>query len=162
MHAVHCDADIALTQPDQNGKNTVAPDRVLDFNAPRSPQSVVAGDFNRDGIMDAAVRCQGEKLCIFPGTGRSYFGPLTLYPVSFNGVLATGDLNGDDFQGLPGGKFASPREFGTAQPYDAWTPVDACQFAFLDINGDGYLDIAIADQVMGITRLLNAGRSAAK
>ncbi|WP_155987615.1 FG-GAP repeat domain-containing protein [Pseudacidobacterium ailaaui] len=58
-------------------------------------QPLASGDFNGDGIMDAATPCN-LSLCVFLGSGKGYFlAPVVLSaPGTFYGLIA-GDVNGD-------------------------------------------------------------------
>ena len=135
---------------------TVAPNLISDTSVPPGTQPIVAGDFTRDGIEDVAVACHGGSLCVFPGTGKSFFNPMVVYPAYFTGPLAAGDLNGDGildivatndansthtydavvFLGKPDGTFA------TANTYTLFSKPGAGLFAFLiDVNNDHKLDL---------------------
>ena len=62
-----------------------------------TPVSVVAVDFNGDGLPDAATaNLRSHDIRVRLNVGGGVFGPETIYPVN-NGpaFLATGDLNGD-------------------------------------------------------------------
>ena len=135
---------------------TVAPNLYSDPEVNAATQPIVAGDFTRDGIPDIAVPCQGGKLCVFPGTGKSYFDPMIVYPTYFTGPLATGDVNGDGildmvatnnatsthnydavvFLGTMEGTFAAP------ETYTLFSKPGAGHFAALvDVNNDHILDL---------------------
>ena len=117
---------------------------------------MVTGDFTRDGIADVAVACQGGSLCVFPGTGQSFFNPMVVYPTYFTGPVAAGDVNGDGildivatnnsnsthtydavvFLGKADGTFATPNT------YTLFSKPGAGYFAFLiDVNNDHKLDL---------------------
>ncbi len=72
-------------------------------------------------------------------------------------AIATACTHIEYFQGLPGGKFAVPKDFANTQNAYVVPPYNVSQYTFLDLNGDGYLDIANTDEVAGVTRLLNTG-----
>jgi hypothetical protein len=66
------------------------------------PTSIVAGDFNKDGIQDVAVvnlgTCQtcAGRVSVFSGSGQGYLNPAKIYDIGIhNGVITAGDVNGD-------------------------------------------------------------------
>jgi hypothetical protein len=98
---------VALGNGDGTFRNPYA------FNAPAFiPNSIAVGDFNGDGIPDAAIASSetffdpetGDRfttgaVTIFLGTGGGFFGaPTIINPVSGAGSIAVGDFNGD---GIP-------------------------------------------------------------
>jgi uncharacterized protein (TIGR03437 family) len=137
------------------------------------PQSAVAGDFNRDGKTDLAVAttaCTNSannpgEIVILPGQGDGTLGtPALLSTAPGDPFLATGDLNGDGnadlvvvlriygscsetatatdtllvFLGDGHGGFASPTSY-SAGP-------GASAVAIGDFNGDGKMDLVVANQ----------------
>lgn len=66
------------------------------------PTSVVAGDFNKDGIEDVAVVNLGTcetchaRVSVFGGSGQGYLNAAKIYDIGMhNGVISAGDVNGD-------------------------------------------------------------------
>jgi hypothetical protein len=98
----------ALTIALGNGDGTFR--QPYSYNAPGFiPNSIAVGDFNGDGIPDAAIASSetffdtetGERfttgaVTIFLGTGGGFFGaPTTINPVPGAGSIQVGDFNGD-------------------------------------------------------------------
>lgn len=136
------------------------------YSTGRSPQAVVAADFNRDGNLDLAVATSGStgtdgNLSILLGNGDGTFHPRVDYPsgiVPGWGGFAVQDLNGDGFVdivtpnqcgscassdyvevllGNGDGSFQSPLKYATGkQPAMA---------IVADLNGDGVWDLATAN-----------------
>jgi len=130
------------------------------YAVPDSLESIVAGDFNGDGIPDVALP-GGNGIWLLTGKGGGVFNPAVLIPVPNSATnkapLLAADFNGDGKLDLvvgwapagTGGKllgfavlfgngdgtFQTPVVYPTAN-YPRW-------MATGDLNGDGHLDIVI-------------------
>jgi FG-GAP-like repeat/Abnormal spindle-like microcephaly-assoc'd, ASPM-SPD-2-Hydin len=69
----------------------------VDYPAGVSPESVVAADFNHDGILDLAVASQSTYVSILLGNGDGTFQAATETPAvpDFERYMTTGDFNHD-------------------------------------------------------------------
>jgi uncharacterized protein (TIGR03437 family) len=164
---------VAILQGVGDGTFKTAFDYGFPTGGQNHPQSAVAGDFNRDGKTDLAVAtsaCTNSvnnpgEIVIFPGQGDSTLGaPVVLSTAPGDPFLVTGDLNGDGnadlvvvlriygscsetatatdtllvFLGDGHGGFASPTSY-SAGP-------GASAVAIGDFNGDGKMDLVVANQ----------------
>ncbi len=136
--------------------------------------AIAAGDFNGDGIADAAVSQGNSGVAILLGTPTG-LGPATIIATGgvFPNAIVTGDFNGDGKTdlaiagGSAGGSLAilKGNGDGTFQPV-VTTPAGSNPTALLagDINGDGNLDLVLTDSGGGaqgaIFVLLNTGGGA--
>ncbi|MBI1745181.1 MAG: VCBS repeat-containing protein [Acidobacteria bacterium] len=135
---------------------TSAPDLSVGFGS----MAVVTQDFNRDGIPDLAATSSGAGMVsVWRGVGDGTF----VSDVSFasgqspSGIVS-GDLNGDGkadlvtanfgseslsvFLNAGGGTFSDPVNYPLGPPS---TRLDPTAVALGDFNGDGFLDVAVAN-----------------
>ncbi len=121
-----------------------------------SPVGVTVGDFNGDGKLDLAVADNSNSARIFLGNGDGTFRSAVTYDVGIAPIsIALGDFNGDGkpdlvafslsngsvsiLLGNGDGTFQSPATFSSnAQQSESAVAVG-------DFNGDGRLDVAVAD-----------------
>jgi hypothetical protein len=133
------------------------------FSAPTSYSAgsarfVTAAEFNGDGKLDLAVANQFEStISIFLGNGDGTFQPQVIYATGYNPTwVGAADFNGDgkldlatpDTDGGPGTTVSIllGNGDGTFQSYTDFTVGDnPDQIAIGDFNGDGRLDMAVAN-----------------
>jgi sugar lactone lactonase YvrE len=171
-------ADLAVTSVDDNivtillgrgdGTFTAAPN----LDTVSIPQSIVTADFNGDGIADLAL-VNGNSVLIFLGKGDGTFQGALSTPLSGIALLglAVGDFNGDGIADLA---VTNSLESGTvtillgkgdgtfkASPMSFTTGPSPTGIAVADFNGDGILDLTIADydgsNNNGVTILIGNG-----
>jgi uncharacterized repeat protein (TIGR01451 family) len=114
------------------------------------PQSVVAGDFNRDGKADLAVANGGsDDVSLLMGDGTGGFAPAVNHHALGPVALASEDFNGDGRLDL-----AVARSFGVsiwlgdgAGGFSSWTDFAVIGYsefiAAADLNTDGAADLAV-------------------
>jgi hypothetical protein len=164
-----------------NGDGTFRP-RATYSSEGLNPVAVVAGDFNNDGKLDLAVvnTCGNDNTCergpgtvvIFTGNGNGTFKPSARYAAGYFPMgAAVGDFNGDgnldlafaDTVGQGGGFGHVGVRLGNGNgTFQDQKEYNAGSFAYFvavgDFNGDGHLDLAVADQ-NGSTKVQNGGVS---
>ncbi|MBL8207217.1 MAG: VCBS repeat-containing protein [Blastocatellia bacterium] len=155
-----------------NGSGGFSPAPGSPVSVGNSPYAVAVGDFNGDGRQDLAV-ANGDtnNVTILLGNGNGGFTPAAGSPVSVGNkpyALAVGDFNGDGRQDLAIPNFGSNNVTillgngsGGFTPA-AGSPVNAGNgprsVAVGDFNGDGRLDLAVANVNSGnVTILLGNG-----
>jgi len=141
-----------------NGNGTFKPQATVGVGS--APTSAAAGDFNGDGLLDLAVsNFRGNSESILLGNGDGTFQPQVIEAVGKDpGSAAVGDFNGDGKMDLAianeqggtvslllntgygsgGGVFGAQTTFGTGNNPEA--------AVVGDFNGDGKLDLAVANQ----------------
>jgi hypothetical protein len=121
-------------------------------------QAVVIGDVNNDGAPDLVVTSNCQALTCVDGTiyvllnnGDGTFGAPNPISPSMGGPLAIGDLNNDgnldlvaDVGVLLGNGDGTFTPLGSNPASDV--PGGTISIALADINGDGLLDVVVADQ----------------
>jgi hypothetical protein len=144
---------------------------LLSFLAPVSyaagsyPRSVAVGDFNGDGVSDLAVANSGSgTVSVLLGKGDGTFQAAQDYAVGSNPVsVVVGDFNGDGHLDLAVANFYDGTVSvllgngnGTFQPAQSYGTGDGgypTSVAVGDFDGDGHLDLALANDYPGSDRV---------
>lgn len=147
--------------------STVAFSAPAHYQIGPNPHSVVVGDFNGDGKLDMAVT-SGNSVSVLLGNGDGSFQPAKPFNSGGQAVsVSVGDFNGDGkldlavaneysntfgtgnvsvLLGDGDGTFAAPETYATGD-----TPWSV---AVADFNGDGKLDLAVANLVSNNVSIL--------
>ena len=135
---------------------------VKSFDVGADPRSLTAADFNRDGKLDlATLNSSSNTISVLLGTGTGDFAPTRTFNVVTNlfpRAMRVGDFNGDgkldaavayNSFGMPNavisvqlgdgaGNFGAPAQYATGG-------ADASDVAPADFNGDGRVDLLVAN-----------------
>ncbi|NJK70587.1 MAG: VCBS repeat-containing protein [Microcoleus sp. SU_5_3] len=145
------------------------------FPVGTNPNSVVVGDFNKDGKPDIATSNNGsENISILLGTGTGSFGTATNFNIGVSPIsLALGDFNSDGnidiasmwiseekgqvaiLLGNGTGSFGAPKSFDTGQ--DDGKSDRGYSIGVGDFNSDGKLDLATIHDSGNVSTLLGTG-----
>jgi hypothetical protein len=121
------------------------------------PWAVVSADFNHDGNLDLAVSDLGvSQVTVLLGDGKGVFHQAGKFSVPAPGAMAVGDFNGDHIPDLAiiewgGTGYSSLTIFlgkgdGTFKnSFTHQVGIQATSVAVADFNGDGRLDVAVAN-----------------
>ncbi|MGE5306193.1 MAG: FG-GAP-like repeat-containing protein, partial [Alphaproteobacteria bacterium] len=152
---------VSILLADDTGKLGAA----TNFSVGTIPYSVTVGDFNGDGKLDLAVANSGSNnVSVLLGHGDGTFGPATNFSAGAGArFVAVGDFNGDGKLDLAvanagdrstsfviGGSLAillgnGDGTFGAAMTMDFPAGSIPTAVAVEDFNGDGRLDVAVAN-----------------
>src|SRR6266699_2929617 len=152
----------SIAAGDFNGDGTFQAPRT--FAVGTNPAQVAIGDFNGDGKLDVAVSSVGSNtVSVLLGNGDGTFLPPLITPVGANPwYFAVGDFNGDGILDLAVADYGCPLDCnsspsstvtvllgngnGTFRPAPSLTVGNGpAGVAAGDFNGDGKLDLAVAN-----------------
>ena len=137
------------------------------FPTGANPTSVTLGDFDEDGVTDAAATTNPSSVSVHRGDGAGAFLPPSTFATAINpNDLASGDLNEDghlDLAVTSGNTHVvsillgdGHGLFSTSIPYPAGP--GAGGIALGDLNGDGHLDAVVTNEfVDSVSVLLGVG-----
>jgi hypothetical protein len=162
--------DVQVLLGTGTGSFTPLPGEAPWVTAGKNPRRMAVGDFNRDGKLDLAVACVSEPaLSVLLGTGGGNLGTRTIFQTGGSPwAVAVGDVNGDgnpdlavtNFNGTPSSVAillgSGSGAFGPATILTVGNRPTSV--ALSDLNGDGLLDLAVANEDSNtVTVFLNHG-----
>ncbi|WP_123043419.1 FG-GAP-like repeat-containing protein [Cohnella candidum] len=131
------------------------------FNVGANPHGIAAGDFNHDGHADLAVANTGDVSVLLydPANPGTFLAPVVYSNGAPVASVAVGTFNGDAipdlavvsvvglsvFPGIDNGSGFGTGTFDSAHRIDSWTETAPGSNAVGDFNGDGKLDVAVAN-----------------
>jgi len=136
----------------------------LVLGAGAQPDGIVAGDFNGDGWVDAAVTGDPGFACVFMNNAGT-FAPVQIYPTAGTGSsgIVTADFNGDGTLDLAISESGSGvvsvlmgnglGQFGAGVGYSTGG-VQPRGLTLADMNNDGRPDLVVVNTGSGTVRLL--------
>ena len=141
----------------------------VDYGAGTAPKSIAAGDFNGDGRTDLVVaNAMSNNVSILLGNGNGTFQTAVNYAAgSTPQSVVTGDFDGDGKldlavanQSLGKGTKISVligNGDGTFRPLVGYPAANPSAIAVGDMNGDGVLDLVVANNSANMQVLLGKG-----
>ena len=162
--------------PNSNLNNILGNATAYSTSNTNDPLSVAAGDFNGDGMPDLAVADSGNgTIQIFINNGNGTFTAGSSYSSGYSDshaddipyAVVTGDFNGDGKLDLAVANYDQTYSTGTVKIFlgngngtftagnvYTWTNCSPISLAAADFNGDGKLDLAVANYNGGTVSIL--------
>ena len=148
--------------PINNPTSTVSFEPLVNYTVGSNPQYIATGDFNRDGELDLVSADYGSgSVSVLLGNGDGTFRPRTPYQnLGCAQVPIVGDYNRDAIldlavPGCEGVAILLGKGDGTFNFFNSYPTSGYYHGITADFNGDGKLDLALADS--GVSVLLGNG-----